>query len=246
MTIELFQVDLDEWCTSPDEDLAGGEEGGQESSGEQADGDQGGDPGDAVMDGVDKEDNPNDDAGSSGDLLGDADGSAKEGVPDKYTFDPPEGATELTEEQLAAFDGAARDAGLTQDQFQKLVEFDLQRSKEADEALKGQWGEVVSGWQSAAKADAVLKAEGGFDANLALVRKAVKEYGDAELSALLRSPSEDNPQGLGVGNHPAFLRLMARVARATVSEDPQVGGDPTARSSGLDLDMVYPSMAKRE
>jgi len=199
-------------------------------------------PTDEGGDVLDTDGKGDDTAQSTGDVLSDDDDAGDEGVPDSYTFDLPdemsEAGIELSEERLEAFKEAAKEMELTQKQFQKVVEYDLKRTQEAT----GQWQDRVQGWRDAARADKEFGGE-AYDANVKAVSGVVNQFGDGEMKALLKSPSPDNPEGLAVGNHPAFLRMMNRIAKKL--GDPQfvLGDDVTKDDSNeARLRRMYPSM----
>lgn len=187
-----------------------------------------------------------DDASSptDGDVLSDDDDTGQKDVPDRYSFDAPEGV-ELNEEALEQFQGLAKELGVTQEQFQKLVEYDLERSQAAQQQAVDGWNERVNGWREAARADKEFGGE-NYDANVKAAMSAVEKFGDAELKALLKSPSEQNPEGLAVGNHPAMLRFLNRVAKA-MGDPNLITGDGASAGGNAEearLKRLYPSMYK--
>jgi hypothetical protein len=131
-------------------------------------------------------------------------------VPEKYTFTAPEGS-EYDPEILESFSGAAKEAGLTQDAAQKLIE------KMAPALAARQVDQVQAIHQEWRDASSVDKEFGGDKLleNLAVARKARDAFGTPELHKLL----EDT----GLGNHPEVLRFMFRAGKA-ISEDGFVGG----------------------
>lgn len=177
------------------------------------------------------------------DVLAGADGGQQEGVPDQYTFEPPEGLT-IDQSGLDAAMAAAKEAGLTQAQFQKLAEFDIERTQAAQQAAVDDWNNRVQGWREAARTD---KEFGGqsYDANVKTALSVVEQFGDKDLKALLRSPSEDNPDGLAIGNHPALLRFLNRIGKK-LGDPSLVQGDATAQDATDEarLRRLYPSMFK--
>jgi len=183
---------------------------------------------------------------TAGDVLAGADDTKQEGVPDSYAFEPPkempEGVT-LDEVKLEGFKQTAKEVGLTQAQFQQLVEWDLQRAQADQQAAVDAWMQRVDDWRQAAKVD---KEFGGtnYEANVKIAMAAIDKFGDAELKAALRTPTTDNPEGLAIGNHPAFLRFFHRIGKAL--GDPQLLTGDAARptSDEARLSRMYPSMFK--
>lgn len=177
------------------------------------------------------------------DVLAGADGDKQEGVPDQYTFEPPEGMS-VDQEVLDAAMSVAKDAGLTQAQFQKLTEFDVQRTQAAQQAAVDGWNTRVQGWREAARTDKEFGGE-AYDANVKTALSVVDQFGDKDLKALLRSPSEDNPDGLAIGNHPALLRFLNRIGKK-LGDPSFVQGDATTQDTTdeVRLRRMYPSMFK--
>jgi len=129
-------------------------------------------------------------------------------VPEAYAFaNLPEGYS-ISEEQLAAFSPVLKELGLTQEQADKLVAFDAQRSLAAQEASQQQAVEFrnkqVGEWETALRGDAEFGGA-NFDANVAIAQQALAAYGTPELSAML---SES-----GLGTHPEVVRFFHKVSK---------------------------------
>ena len=165
-------------------------------------------------------------------------------MPDDYAFDPPEGV-ELNEDALGRYKTVAKDAGLTQHQFDALLKYDLERTQAANDEAVGAWNERVEGWREAARND---KEFGGqkFEQSVKQALSLVEKYADADFKALLKSPSESNPDGLAIGNHPAVLRFLHRIGKQLLSEPTLVQGDANAKPTTDEekLKRMYPSMFK--
>lgn len=181
-----------------------------------------------------------DDKNTADPLSGDGSGG-EEGVPDEYAFEPPEGV-EMTDDLKAALDGfseTAKELGLTQAQYQKLVEYDFNRSQQAaDKAVEG-WNQRVQSWRDGVQLDKEIGGE-KLPETMKTVEAVMKQFGDAELRSLLRSPSSDNPEGLAVGNHPAVVRFLNRVGKAIA--DPTLLEGGAAPQTDGQLKRLYPSM----
>lgn len=182
------------------------------------------------------------------DVLADADASGDEGVPDQYTFDLSddlkEQGIEVNEDALKDLGEFAKTVGLSQDQFSKIVTYDLERTQAATTEAVDAWNTRVNDWRESARTD---KDFGGdaYNSNVKAVLGVVEKFGDADFKALIKSPSEDNPTGLAIGNNPAFLRTMNRIAK--VLGDPElVLGDDVQKSDTNEakLRRMYPSMYK--
>jgi hypothetical protein len=175
------------------------------------------------------------------DLLSDDESGGSEGVPDAYAFEPPEGLDldDETKGRIDAFADTARDMGLTQDQYQALIEYDINRAQQLNDVAVESWDRQVDGWRQSAKADKEIGGE-KFAENLKVAENALKQFGDPDLRALFKSPSPENPGGLAVGNHPAMLRFLNRVGKA-IADPALLQGDAAPQTEGT-LKRMYPSM----
>ena len=162
------------------------------------------------------------------------------GTPEEYEFTPPDGL-EIDPEKLEAFGEYAYSLGLSQDQFQKLIEYDIERSANAQKSMAEAYGERISSWADATKVDKELGGE-KLSENLGLAKKAMEKYASPELAKLIDSPSASNPDGLGLGNHPEVIRLFYRVGKA-ISESELITGD-TKAEVGNRYERIYPTMFK--
>jgi len=178
---------------------------------------------------------------AAGDVLAGADGTGQEGVPETYTFEPPEGL-EVNQEALEAAMAMAKEVGLTQKQFDAIAKFDLERSEAANKVAVDEWQGRVEGWRTAARNDREFGGQ-NYEANIKTALRVVEKFGDADLKALIQSPSPENPEGLAIGNHPAFLRLLNRIGKAM--SDPDFVQSEGVVKDGTDearLRRIYPSM----
>jgi len=178
---------------------------------------------------------------NAADLLSDDESGGSEGVPETYTFEPPEGL-ELDDEtkgKIEAFADQAREMGLSQKQYQSLIEYDINRAQQLNEAAVESWNGRVEDWRKSAKTDKEIGGE-KFAENLKVAESAIKQFGDADLRALLKSPSPENPNGLAIGNHPAVLRFLNRVGKA-IADPKLLQGDAAPQTEGT-LKRMYPSM----
>ena len=175
------------------------------------------------------------------DLLSDDESGGSEGIPDAYAFEPPEGRDldDETKGRIDAFADTARDMGLTQDQYQALIEYDINRAQQLNDVAVESWDRQVDGWRQSAKADKEIGGE-KFAENLKVAENALKQFGDPDLRALFKSPSPENPGGLAVGNHPAMLRFLNRVGKA-IADPALLQGDAAPQTEGT-LKRMYPSM----
>lgn len=137
-------------------------------------------------------------------------------APEKYEFKAPEG-TEYDSEILDAFTGAAKEANLSQDAAQKLIEkmAPAIAARQADQVQA-----IHKEWLDASTADTEFGGE-KLAENLGVARKALDNFGTPDLRKLLDET--------GLGNHPEVIRFMYRAGKA-ISEEKFVGG--AARGTG--------------
>lgn len=182
-------------------------------------------------------------SGSDGEEEG---GSEAKNAPEKYEFKPPEGVQLSADAQSRIDDFAenvARNLDLSQEQFQGLMEKVVEDRNAQRGELADKYMQRVTGWQDAARNDKELGGE-SLQANVAVAKKALSEFGGPELGKLIDAPSKENPEGLGLGNHPEFLRFAYRVGKA-ISEGQLITGNEHRNAGASEqerLKRYYPSM----
>jgi hypothetical protein len=145
--------------------------------------------------------------------------AAKAAVPEKYDLKLPAESTvdKAVVERTAA---RARELGLSNEHAQKTLDFVHQEVSSAVKAATeatlaahapggAKWEENVKEWNAAALADKEL---GGnkpeqLTANAKLAQQVVAKFGDKESIEFM----EKNP----LGSHPALLRMLVRIAKAS-------------------------------
>lgn len=149
-----------------------------------------------------------------------------QGAPEKYEFNAPEGQ-QFDEANLTAFSEAAREANLSQEAAQKMLDKIAPainaRAMEQIEAAR-------NGWIEATKSD---KEFGGdkLDENLGVAKAALKQFGSDDLVKLLNET--------GLGNHPEVIRAFIKVGKA-MSQDKVVTGSATQQAAN-DARSLYPN-----
>jgi len=152
-------------------------------------------------------------------------------VPDEYALNVDDAYKDLVDEQASEeAKSLAKEIGLSQDQFDRLVQFDLKRTDSARnqsleqinqglDALKTEWGE-------------------NWDQNLQAAKKVVNDFADDELKQTLKS----DPM---LGNHPGLLRFLSSIGQS-LSEDSYAGPGQGGGSKGPRdaADVLYPSHGK--
>lgn len=151
--------------------------------------------------------------------------------PDTYAdFVMPEGVeidTELLAEAVPLF----KELGLTQEQAQKLVDFQAKQVQAGSQRQVDTFNQLMTDWQTKAKNDKEFGGE-KFEENVAIARAAVNKFGTPELKQLLEEH--------GVGNHPEVIRFMVKVGKLTAEDVP--GGTTTPTSKAQDrVSLLYPN-----
>jgi len=151
--------------------------------------------------------------------------------PDTYAdFVMPEGV-ELDSALLTEAAPLFKELGLTQDQAQKLVDFQAKQAQASSESQVDAFNQLMNDWQDKSKND---KEFGGdkFEESVKVARSAVENFGTPELKQLLEEH--------GVGNHPEVIRFMVKVGKLTAEDIP--GGTTTPTSKAQDrVSLLYPN-----
>lgn len=149
---------------------------------------------------------------------------AKDAAPEKYDLKQPEGSL-LSAEAVQEVEALAREAGLSNEHAQKLLD-----AREA--AVSGHLAKLgeehaarIETWNTELKADPEV---GGakFEASLRGAEKVLAKFGDEQLRKDLEAS--------GYGSHPGLFKMLARVS-AAISEDvfePAGNAGQNAKSGG--------------
>jgi len=168
-----------------------------------------------------------------------ADGEGAEGATEQTG---EAGQTALTGADTTATEGAksaesdaktatdTKELGLTQEQAQKLVDFQASMLRQQQE----QFAEQVSNWAAEAKADNEIGGK-SFDDNLSLARKGLEYVGTPELREALDST--------GMGNHPEVIRAFYRIGKQLGEGSFEQGRGPSSQPKTA-AEVLYPSMYK--
>ncbi|HAZ61026.1 MAG TPA: hypothetical protein DCY89_05570 [Gammaproteobacteria bacterium] len=168
------------------------------------------------------------------DAVADADAKPAEepkaDAPEAYEFKAPEGK-EYDPEVLSTFSSAARDAGLSQEAAQALLEKVAPALDARQQALVDAARET---WAEETRASAEF---GGakLEENLAVAKRALDQFGTPAFKQMLNET--------GIGNHPEVVGLFVRMGRA-ISEDAVLTGKPAAQPKTA-AQVLYPTMAPR-
>lgn len=169
-------------------------------------------------------------ADANADATGEADASSQT-PPDTYAdFVMPEGV-EVDAAMLTEASPLFKELGLTQDQAQKLVDFQAKQVQASSQSQVDAFNQLMNDWQEQSKND---KEFGGdkFEENVKVARVAIDKFGTPELKQLLEEH--------GVGNHPEVIRFMVKVGKLTAEDVP--GGTTTPQSKTQDaVSLLYPN-----
>ena len=148
--------------------------------------------------------------------------SPEEGAPATYAdFTVPEGFEldpDIAKEAGALF----KKQNLTQSQGQELVDFYVNKTKEAFEAPFRAYQDKRAEWRSEISGDAKI---GGTKLNetMASISKLVDSFGDAKVSEAFR----DAMDYTGAGDHPAVVRGLHAIALKLTEGGAVRGGGPS-------------------
>lgn len=154
-----------------------------------------------------------DDDSSDEENNSDDDGSDQSEVPEKYEYNLPEGM-EVDQALADKFEPIAKEAGLTNDQVNKIAPVIAEHLQDMAEKQTEAWQNTVEKWGEELKADPEF---GGakFNDNVEIAKKAINQFGGEELTKALEET--------GMGNHPALVKFAHAVGKA-IGEDGFIDG----------------------
>ena len=124
-----------------------------------------------------------------------------------------------------------KELGLTQDQAQKLVDFQAKQVQASSQSQVDAFDQLMNEWQEKSKNDKELGGD-KFEENIGIARSAIDKFGTPELKQLLEEH--------GVGNHPEVIRFMVNVGKLTAEDVP--GGTTVPTSKAQDrVSLLYPN-----
>lgn len=153
-----------------------------------------------------------------------------EGAPETYEFSEPEGKA-YDPGILNSFSEAAKDANLTQNAAQKILDKMAPALAEKQQAVVKA---VHDEWIASSKAD---KEFGGdkLPENLAVAKRGLDHLASLELKKLLLET--------GLGNNPEIIRAFYRAGKS-ISEDGFVTGGKSSQDTRSTADLLYPTSKK--
>lgn len=163
---------------------------------------------------------------------GEGEGKPAEGdVPETYAdFNMPEGV-ELDVSLLEKAAPIFKELNLTQDQAQKLVDFQAQLRQDGEANVVQAFNEQVETWKTDSRNDKEFGGE-KFEENLSIAKLAIEKHGSPEFQQLL----DDH----AISSHPEFVRFALSVGNFLKQDIP---GGPN-RAPGQNVDRVktlYPN-----
>lgn len=167
-------------------------------------------------------------------------GNPLHGAPEAYEdFTIPDGMM-INEGILERFSEFSKNADLSQDAAQQAVDLVADLQTENMKAILAAHQQQQEDWNTEIKQDKEL---GGarLEQTMATVVAAQKQFGDEQLNNILQPYDQDsNPDGMGLGNHPAVIRLFHRIGKAISPDNP--GPDAgKALSPQEQLQALYPN-----
>lgn len=159
-------------------------------------------------------------------------------VPETYEFTAPEGVT-VDAAQLEPFNAKAKEFGLTQEQYQGVVNYAIEREAQMSAAPGKAWESVQSQWRDAVLADTSISDGKALtpEASTA-VSQMMQRFGTPELKQALYDT--------GAGNNPAVVKAFVEIGKAMQAGGMLDTGKPlqnTPKGNGLDAiaARMYPS-----
>ena len=146
--------------------------------------------------------------------------SEKTPAPEKYEYKLPEGM-KLDDAMRTKTDTMFKDMGLSNESAQKLVDFYGEQISALATAPVKAYQDLTAEWRSAAESHPDLRGKLGPGQEINVrISKALDGLGDSKLASDFRSIMDLT----GAGNHPAFIRVLDKLAQR-VTEGTHVAGN---------------------
>ena len=154
---------------------------------------------------------------------------AKPVVPEKYEITAPEGFDGIDEALLNDFTTLAKEAGISNEQAQKLADLYSKQLMAQAEAQEQQWFKQREEWVNELKRDPEFGNgnEETFRGNVGKAQLALEQFGTPELKQYLLDT--------GLGDNTHVLKLMAKVGNALGEDSLVVGGASGAGKRAADI-----------
>lgn len=152
------------------------------------------------------------------------DDTAETGAPEAYEFKAPEGFV-IDEDLVKEVTPIFKELNLTNEQAQKLIDFNARQAKEAFDAPFNKYQEIRQGWRDEISKDTALgNGEGGLKPEVeAMMGRAIES-----LPQELQQPFRDALILTGAGDNPAFVRVWNHIAPMLAEGRPVRAGGPAA------------------
>ena len=138
----------------------------------------------------------------------------KDPGPVEYELKPPEGFEKLDDALAAEFTATAKEANLSNDQAQKLVDMYGKEVKAIQVKQQDEWDNTLKEWKDTAMKDEEI---GGvkLTESVSNAKAALNTFGNTEMIQLL----EDS----GLANHPEMIRFLAKVGKSAKDDNFEFG-----------------------
>lgn len=128
--------------------------------------------------------------------------------------------------QVQAFKSLASQLQLSEEQVQKLVDFESQSARDNAAKAGSEKREIIADWARQTKA--IYGAN--LEEEISFALRAANVFGGPEFRALLEET--------GLGNHPIMLRTLVEIGHS-ISEDACPGGQPAAPQDKTFAEALY-------
>lgn len=155
----------------------------------------------------------------------------------EYTdFKLPEGM-KLADESFADFKALAKDAGLSQEKAQTLLEKGLQLLQKGQQDATTYYNEINTKWRAEVEKDAEIGGK-NFDATKAVFSKGLAAVANQAESAEFRQALALT----GAGNNPIVIKVLARMAKS-LTEGSHITGNPASKPKSM-AEIMYPKKSE--
>lgn len=160
-------------------------------------------------------------------------GDKPQGAPDKYgDFELPEGYEITDKELFEEATGLFKELDLSQDEAQKLVDYEVKMREQASQQQWEVYQQQVTKWGEEAKTDEEYGGD-DFEENMGKAALARDEFGSDAFIKMLDST--------GMGNNPEMIRFLYHVGEALGDDDVEHGRG-SAQDRPAPEHVMYPTM----
>lgn len=140
-----------------------------------------------------------------------ADEAEEQGGVEYSDFELPDGM-EMNAEALDEFKGIAKELGIKQEDAQRFVGLGAKLVEAQAQKQAAEWQEKITEWRKE-----VESAKGSKELLVSATR-AVKNFADDDVIEMLNTT--------GLGNHPAIVKMFAKIDKATGEDTFELGNEP--------------------